>query len=104
MAIGARFRLLSCALKIVQGETTGVGGPGGGCRISKHILRQRIYSVAFDFFSLGPQTPLYTGSELQNDIRSLVGFWQVLYADSRYIRKESFATNGTLHTILYNMQ
>ncbi|KAL3103006.1 hypothetical protein niasHT_026454 [Heterodera trifolii] len=93
VAVGPRFRLLSSALTMVQGETS-------GCRISKNILRHRIYAVAFDYFSVGPQTPLYGGASLQNDIRSIVTFWQALYADSKYIRKESFSTND--NEMLFN--
>lgn len=87
--ISTRFRLICAALTMIQGEA-------GGSRISKNILRQRIYSVAFDYFTVAPQTPLHTGTALANDIRSLVQFWQALYADSKYVRKESFTTNGFL--------
>jgi hypothetical protein len=76
-----------------------VQGEAGGSRISKNVLRQRIYSVAFDYFSVAPQTPLHRGNILQNDIRSLLSFWQALYADSKYIRRESFTTNG--YIIIY---
>lgn len=91
-----RFRLLSAALTMIQSEA-------GGSRISKNILRQRIYYSAFDFFSVAPQTPLHHGSTLASDIRSLVNFWQALYADSKYIRKESF-TNGDPELSLSNLQ
>ncbi|KAL7069800.1 hypothetical protein ACQ4LE_011065 [Meloidogyne hapla] len=102
-ALGPRFRLLSAALIMVQGEA-------GGSRISKNVLRQRIYSVAFDYFSVAPQTPLHRGNILQNDIISLVSFWQALYADSKYIRRETFTTNDpelsftNLQQIVNNVQ
>uniref|UniRef100_A0A914GZZ0 1-phosphatidylinositol 4-kinase n=1 Tax=Globodera rostochiensis TaxID=31243 RepID=A0A914GZZ0_GLORO len=70
-------------------------GETGGCRVSKNVLRHRIYAVAFNYFTIGPQTPLYGGSALQHDIRSIVTFWQALYADSKYIRKESFSLNDS---------
>ncbi|CAK5086225.1 unnamed protein product [Meloidogyne enterolobii] len=102
-ALGPRFRLLSAALTMVQGEA-------GGSKISKNVLRQRIYSVAFDYFTVAPQTPLHRGHILQNDITSLVGFWQALYADSKYIRRETFTTNDpelsftNLQQIVNNVQ
>nr|CAD2200678.1 unnamed protein product [Meloidogyne enterolobii] len=102
-ALGPRFRLLSAALTMVQGEA-------GGSRISKNVLRQRVYSVAFDYFTVAPQTPLHRGHILQNDITSLVGFWQALYADSKYIRRETFTTNDpelsftNLQQIVNNVQ
>jgi phosphatidylinositol 4-kinase len=91
-AINPRFRLLTASLTMIQGDAV-------GSRISKNILRQRIYSVAFDYFSLAPQTPMHSGAQLANDIRSLVNFWQTVYADSKYVRKESFVTNGLYDTI-----
>ena len=42
-AIGTRFRLLICGMSLLQGETLPKS-------ISKNILRQRIYSVALDYF------------------------------------------------------
>ena len=81
-------------LKELNAKYNSFQGEAGGSRISKNVLRQRIYSVAFDFFSVAPQTPVFRGNILQSDIRSLLSFWQALYADSKYIRRESFTTNG----------
>jgi hypothetical protein len=77
---------------MIQGEV-------GGLWISKNVLRHRIYSVAFDYFSIAPQTPLHSGAALRNDIRSLVSFWQALYADSKYIRKKSLTTQGKFRNL-----
>lgn len=41
--IGSRFRLLSCGLSLVQGDSL----PHS---ISKSVLRERVYSAAIDYF------------------------------------------------------
>uniref|UniRef100_A0A915D0F7 1-phosphatidylinositol 4-kinase n=1 Tax=Ditylenchus dipsaci TaxID=166011 RepID=A0A915D0F7_9BILA len=86
-AVGVRFRLLSSVLSMIQGD--------GICRTSTNVLRQRIYSVAFDYFTLPPQTPTQEGARLKQDLKQLVAFWDALYTDGRYIKKEAFATNDS---------
>lgn len=92
---------------MIQGETTIF-------RISKNVLRHRIYSVAFDYFtsvhvyvrvplpsfSLAPQTPTQPLAQLKNDVKQLVSFWHALYADGKYIKKEAFVGNGSSLSVL----
>ncbi|MFH4977100.1 hypothetical protein AB6A40_003809 [Gnathostoma spinigerum] len=87
-AIGVRFQLLSCILSMIQVESL-------SSRISKNILRQRVYSSALDYFTIPPQTPTQNSSQLKNDIRLLLAFWNNLYADVKYIKKEMFASIDT---------
>ncbi|CAI5445845.1 unnamed protein product [Caenorhabditis angaria] len=83
-AIGVRFRFLSCALGMIQGES---------ClsRASNVLIRQRVYASAFHYFTLPPQGPIQSEDELREDIRLLIAFWQNVYSDGKYIRKEMCA-------------
>lgn len=85
-AIGVRFKLLSSALHMIQGDSS--------CRISRNVLRHRIYSTAFDYFTLPTQNPIQKTSQLRYDVIQLIGFWKSLYSDGKYIKKEAFVTNG----------
>ncbi|WKY02730.1 hypothetical protein Q1695_016194 [Nippostrongylus brasiliensis] len=82
-AVGVRFRLLSCALSMLQGEVTSV-------RPSNNVIRQRVYASALDYFTLSPQGPTQPHARLRADVKLLISFWQVLYADGKYIKKEIF--------------
>uniref|UniRef100_A0A7E4V1C1 1-phosphatidylinositol 4-kinase n=1 Tax=Panagrellus redivivus TaxID=6233 RepID=A0A7E4V1C1_PANRE len=98
-AIGVRFRLLSSVLDMIQSDSSLNG-------LSKNVLRHRVYATAFDYFTLGPQTPKQSVMQLKNDLHQLNIFWKALYADSKYINKECFLTNdlelhlNTVHSLL----
>ncbi|KAI1713438.1 phosphatidylinositol 3- and 4-kinase domain-containing protein [Ditylenchus destructor] len=93
-AAGVRFRLLSSVLHMIQGDGSNIG------RMSTNILlRQRVYAVAFDYFTLPPQTPTQKNAQLRYDIKQLIAFWQALYADGKYIKKEIFQTNDSELTL-----
>lgn len=89
--VGVRFKLLTSVLNMIQGDSA--------CRVSRNVLRQRIYATAFDYFTVAAQNPIQKGAQLRYDLRQLIGFWQVLYADGKYIKKEAFITNGNLQII-----
>lgn len=79
IAIGCRFRLLSCGLSLIQGETLPKS-------ISNIVLRERIYRTAIDYFC-GPQvSPLQRSADLREDIISLIRFWQSLHSDRKYLK------------------
>lgn len=87
IAIGCRFRLLSCGLSLIQGDTVPKS-------ISNIVLRERIYRTAIDYFC-GPQVcPLQRTSDLREDIVSLIRFWQGLHSDRKYL-KNSIQSNIT---------
>lgn len=88
-AIGCRFKLLSCGLSLIQGDTT----PRS---ISTILLRERIYRAALDYFC-GPQVcPYQQPSDLREDIITLIKFWQGLHSDRKYIKNSIIAdTNAT---------
>ncbi|CAD5222232.1 unnamed protein product [Bursaphelenchus xylophilus] len=83
-AVGVRFRLLAAALTMIQNDFLTNSQ-------SKTILRQRIYSAAFDYFTLAPQTPTMSSNELKEVIKYLIAFWKALNVDVKYIKKEAFA-------------
>lgn len=88
MAIGCRFRLLSCGLSLIQGDTL----PRS---ISNIILRERIYRTAIDYFC-GPQVcPLQRAGDLREDIISLIKFWQSLHSDRKYLKNSIQPTSTT---------
>ncbi|KAK6746150.1 hypothetical protein RB195_012331 [Necator americanus] len=82
-AVGVRFQLLSCALNMLQGEAT-------TARPSNNVIRQRVYASALDYFTHLPQGPTQGLAQLKTDVKLLISFWQVLYADGKYIKKEIF--------------
>jgi phosphatidylinositol 4-kinase len=77
--IGAKFRLLFCALSLVQGDVL-------LRTISKSVLRERIYSAALDYFCSPQNIPSQRGNPLKEDIGSLIKFWQCLYSDKKYLK------------------
>ncbi|GMT18880.1 hypothetical protein PFISCL1PPCAC_10177 [Pristionchus fissidentatus] len=95
-AIGVRFRLLTCVLSMLQGETS-------QGRLSYNVLRERVYASALHFFSLPPQGPVQESNQLRSDLQMLFSFWQTLYADAKYIKKESFCATPDQEVHLLNM-
>lgn len=88
IAIGCRFRLLSCGLSLIQGDTMPKS-------ISNIVLRERIYRTAIDYFC-GPQVcPLQKSADLREDIVSLIKFWQGLHSDRKYLKNSIQPNNVT---------
>ncbi|CAB4064610.1 PI4KA [Lepeophtheirus salmonis] len=54
---GTRFRLLTCGMSLLQGDVLHKS-------LAKNVLRQRIYSVALDYFCSDKKYPTQTGNEL----------------------------------------
>jgi phosphatidylinositol 4-kinase len=50
-AAGTRFRLLNCGMSLLQGDVLPK-------TLSKHTLRQRIYSCSLDFFCADKMYPV----------------------------------------------
>ncbi|CAG9533242.1 unnamed protein product [Cercopithifilaria johnstoni] len=87
-AIGLRSRFLNCVLSMIQRDSISF-------HISKNILRQRVYCTMLDYFSVAAQTPTQNTAQLKNDIRLLIMFWNTLFSDVKYIKKEVFASIDT---------
>uniref|UniRef100_A0A0N4ZV71 1-phosphatidylinositol 4-kinase n=1 Tax=Parastrongyloides trichosuri TaxID=131310 RepID=A0A0N4ZV71_PARTI len=86
--IGVRFSILNAVLSMIQGDTT-------PSRISKNVLRQRIYASAFDYFSIAPQVPTQSTAQLKSDVKQMTIFWLAIFSDLKYIKKEA----ATLNTV-----
>lgn len=100
-AVGVRFRLLTSILHMIQGgDHHNHAGNVASFRTSRNVLRQKVYAVVFDYFSLAPQTPTQKSGQLRSDVKQLIGFWQALYSDAKYIKKEAFMSNGLLSLLL----
>ncbi|XP_047491882.1 phosphatidylinositol 4-kinase alpha-like isoform X2 [Penaeus chinensis] len=78
-AIGTRFRLLSCALALIQGDTIPKS-------LSKNVLRERIYCACLDYFCAARGCPTQRPACLQEDINALLNFWNALHADKKYLK------------------
>ena len=87
-AVGARFKLLSCGLSMVQADSF----PGNN--LSKNILREKIYCNCLDYFC-GPQyPPTQIDFELKDDIKVLLRFWELMHSEKKYlITKGDSASN-----------
>ncbi|XP_011307555.1 phosphatidylinositol 4-kinase alpha isoform X2 [Fopius arisanus] len=77
-AVGARFKLLSCGLLLLQGDTLPKS-------LSKNVLRERVYCNCLDYFCRERQTPTQEPDQLREDIVTLMRFWQVMHSDKKYL-------------------
>ncbi|XP_033211468.1 phosphatidylinositol 4-kinase alpha isoform X3 [Belonocnema kinseyi] len=82
-AVGVRFKLLSCGLILLQGDTL----PRS---LSKNVLRERVYCNCLDYFCRERQSPTQEPDQLLEDILTLRRFWQVIKSDKKYL----MMTNG----------
>ena len=62
--------------------------------VAKCVLRERIYYTALDYFTLSSRTPTQTYSELREDIKFSLEFWNRIVAEKKYLREENFAFNS----------
>ncbi|XP_046360282.2 phosphatidylinositol 4-kinase alpha-like isoform X1 [Haliotis rufescens] len=96
-AIGPRVRLLSMGLSLLQGDLL----PNTS---AKSVLRERIYASTLDFFCGPIICPSQKGSDLREDIITLIKFFQLIHADKKYLTsnvmtfgyEESASTANTL--------
>lgn len=56
--------------------------------VAKHVLRQRIYSCALDFFCSDKMYPNRTGPALTEDVQVLLKFWSMILRDKSYIKNQ----------------
>lgn len=80
LALRPRFRLLSCALSIIQDDTN------RHPHLKKSIVRERIYASCLDYFCQGYSVPSTDAMELRKDLQVVLKFWQILHNDKKYIR------------------
>ncbi|CAH1801953.1 unnamed protein product [Owenia fusiformis] len=78
-AVGTRMRMLAMGLSLLQGDILPTA-------TSKSVLRERIYATALDYFGTEPRYAHQRGTELREDILSLIKMWQNMHSDRKYLR------------------
>lgn len=87
-AVGARFKLLSCGLSLLQGDIL----PRS---LARNILRERVYSTCLDYFCRGLQCPSNSDT-LRGNIITLIKFWQLMHSDKKYLKASDIGSEFEL--------
>ncbi|XP_078675528.1 phosphatidylinositol 4-kinase alpha-like isoform X1 [Branchiostoma floridae x Branchiostoma belcheri] len=79
VGVGARFRLLTLGLLLLQGDVL------PSCP-SKNVLREKVYTTAFDYFTAILPIPLKDTTTLREVIEMVMKFWKSLHSDKKYLK------------------
>lgn len=80
-SLGVRFRLLSMGLSILQHMTEN--------SISKSVLREKLYTSTFEYFSNPPRYAIQKVSDLKDDLNTIIQFWSVMRSEKKYLAQSS---------------